>query len=154
MKSIKKISILLVVLFAGIQLIPRNYNQSKEALKTDFIKLFNAPKPIENILKTSCYDCHSNNTNYPWYSTIQPAAWFMESHIKEGKEELNFSEFGNYSKRRQKGKLKSIISQVKDDEMPLWSYTLIHKDAILSNKDKEAIVNWFTNVRENLTTQK
>jgi len=150
MKSIKKISLLVLVLFAAMQLIPRNYNQSTEVLTSDFMTTFKTLKNIENLLKTSCYDCHSNNTKYPWYSTVQPAAWFMERHINEGKEELNFSEFGNYSKRRQKGKLKSIISQIKDDEMPLWSYTFIHQDAKLSEKEKAALVNWLTNVRDDL----
>jgi hypothetical protein len=74
----------------------------------------------------------------------------MEGHIDEGKEELNFSEFGGYSKRRQKSKLKSIMSQIRDDEMPLWNYTLIHRDAKLSKKDKELLEEWLTNLRDNL----
>ena len=149
-KYIKKIGLALLVFFIGIQFIPKRYNTSDTILKTDFMKLFNAPKEIETKLKVSCYDCHSNNTHYPWYNNMQPLAWFMQGHIKEGKEELNFSEFGNYSKRRQKGKLKSIISQIKEDEMPLWNYTFIHQDAKLSKKDKEILEDWLINVRNNL----
>jgi len=149
-KNIKKIGLIALVLFAAMQIIPRDYNQSNEVLTSDFMTTFNAPKPIENLLKTSCYDCHSNNTNYPWYSTIQPAAWFMEDHIDEGKEELNFSEFANYSKRRQKSKLKSIISQIRDDEMPLWSYTLVHRNAKLSESNRKDLQNWLTEIRDNL----
>ncbi|PHQ61794.1 MAG: hypothetical protein COC08_03560 [Maribacter sp.] len=149
-KHIKKIVLALVVVFIGIQFIPKNYNESSEVLTTDFMTTFNVPKNIDTQLKVSCYDCHSNNTHYPWYNKIQPIAWFMEDHIDEGKEELNFSEFGGYSKRRQKSKLKSIMSQIRDDEMPLWNYTLIHRDAKLSEKEKEILENWIENLRDNL----
>ena len=98
----------------------------------------------------SCYNCHSNNTQYPWYNKIQPVAWFLEGHIKKAKEELNFSEFGDYSKRRQKNKLKSIINQIRDNEMPLSSYTLIHRDAILSESEKSELENWISNLRDSL----
>ncbi len=152
-KYLKKIVIALVLVFIGIQFIPKNYNESTEVLTTDFITQFNPSKKIESLLKTSCYDCHSNNTQYPWYNRIQPVAWFMEGHINEAKEELNFSEFGNYSKRRQKSKLKSIMSQIRDDEMPLWNYTLIHQDAKLSKKDKEILEDWIDDLRDNLKKQ-
>ncbi|MCH7525742.1 MAG: heme-binding domain-containing protein [Bacteroidetes bacterium] len=149
-KIIKKITILLFVVFIGIQFVPTTYNTSDKVSETDFVKIFNAPKNIQNLLKTSCYDCHSNNTNYPWYSKIQPGAWLMEGHINEGKEELNFSTFGDYSGRRKKSKLKSIISQIKDDEMPLLSYTFIHRDAKLSEKDKFMLDKWLNNLRDSL----
>jgi len=149
-KHIKKIVLALVVVFIGIQFIPKNYNESSEVLTTDFMATFDVPKNIDTQLKVSCYDCHSNNTYYPWYNKIQPVAWFMEGHIDEGKEELNFSEFGGYSKRRQKSKLKSIMSQIRDDEMPLWNYTLIHRDAKLSEKDKELLEEWLTTLSDNL----
>jgi len=149
-KYIKKIGIALLVVFIGIQFTPKTYNESTKVLTTNFMTTFDVPKNIESLLKNSCYDCHSNNTHYPWYNRIQPAAWFMESHINEAKEELNFSHFGDYSKRRQKSKLKSIISQITDNEMPLWSYTLIHQDAKLSEKDKEILEEWIENLRDNL----
>ena len=150
MKLYKKISVTLFLVFIGIQFIPKNYNQSNTVLAADFMTTFDVPENIEAQLRVSCYDCHSNNTYYPWYNKIQPVAWFLEGHIKEGKEELNFSEFGVYSKRRQKNKLKSIISQIKDDEMPLTSYKMIHSDAKLSKKDKEVLEVWLTNLRDNL----
>lgn len=142
MKVLKKISLVLLIVFAGIQFIATSYNQSEGVLETDFFKTFDAPRDIQNLFETSCYDCHSNNTKYPWYNKIQPLSWILEGHIKEGKEELNFSEFGAYSKRKQKSKLKSMISQIEDDEMPLLSYTIIHWKATLSEKDKTIIINW------------
>jgi len=147
-KYIKKIGIALVVIFIGIQFIPKSYNESDEVFSADFMTIFDAPKNIEAQLTTSCYDCHSNNTWYPWYNKIQPIAWFLEDHINEAKEELNFNEFGDYSKRRQKSKLKSIISQIRDGEMPLSSYTIMHGDAKLSEEDKEILGVWIENLRD------
>ena len=131
-------------MFLGIQFIPTTRNESNVVLTTDFIKTFNPSVNIENILRTSCYDCHSNNTNYPWYNKIQPISRFLDGHIKEAKEELNFSEFDTFSNRKKKSKLKSIINQIKDDKMPLSSYTLIHRDAKLSEKDKLELEKWLT----------
>lgn len=123
----------------------------EQDVTANFTKVYHVPKNVEVILRTSCYDCHSNTTNYPWYSNIQPARFFMENHIKEGKENLNFNEFGNYSKRKQNSKLKAIIKEIKSDEMPLASYTLIHKNAILSNSQKQEVMNWVEKTRDSLS---
>ena len=149
-KTLKKNGVILLFVFIGIQFIPTIRNVSNEVYRTDFIQTFNPPEHISNLLKNSCYDCHSNNTNYPWYNKIQPISWFLERHINEAKDELNFSEFDAYSNRKKKGKLKSIISQIKDDKMPLSSYTLIHRDAKFSEKDKSELQKWLTELREAL----
>lgn len=150
-KTIVKIAVLIMfVAFVGIQFIPTTRNQSDKILETDITKTFNVPNDVQNVLKTSCYDCHSNNTNYPWYNRIQPAAWYLEGHITDGKKELNFSEFGDYSDRRKKSKLKSIISQIESDEMPLPSYTYIHWDAKLSPQEKKLLENWINDLQKNL----
>jgi len=141
-KHLKRIIIVLVITFIGIQFIPRTYNLSDTISENDISNTFDIPKNIQLILETSCYDCHSNNTEYPWYNKIQPISYFMEGHINEGKEELNFSEVGSYSNRRLKSKFKSIISQIDDEEMPMFSYTLIHRNAILSEENKKEIKNW------------
>ncbi len=150
MKILKKIVILLIIVLIGIQFIPTKLNQSNTISQSDFMTVYNVPEHIEVRIKASCYDCHSNNTNYPWYSKIQPGAWFMQDHISKGKEELNFNSFGDYSGRRKKSKLKSIISQIRDDEMPIASYTLIHRDAKLSEEDKTTLNKWLTNLRDSL----
>ena len=108
------------------------------------------PNNIKKKLQVSCYDCHSNNTNYPWYNKIQPVAWFLEDHIKDGKKELNFNTWNTYSTRRKKSKLKSIISQIKDDKMPLASYTLIHGDTKLTEKEKKELFEWLTQLRDSI----
>jgi hypothetical protein len=151
MKRVLKILfVVLLVVFIAIQFFPTERNQSDVVPKTDFILVNKVPETIRKNLQASCYDCHSNNTQYPWYNTIQPAAWFLEKHIREGKDELNFNEWDTYSNRRKKSKLKSIINQIKDGEMPLTSYTLVHRDAILSESDKNLIIEWITNLRNNL----
>jgi hypothetical protein len=106
-----------------IQFIQPAQNKSSELLSTDMIKTFIVHQNVQSILKAACYDCHSNNTNYPWYSYIQPFGWVLANHIKEGKVELNFSEFGSYTQRRQASKLKGIENRIKDESMPLSSYT-------------------------------
>ncbi|RPD97662.1 hypothetical protein EGM88_07650 [Aureibaculum marinum] len=150
MKITKIIALILLIGFVGIQFVPTDLNQSDTVPKTDFLLVNNTQENISAILQESCYDCHSNNTKYPWYNKVQPAAWFLENHIKDGKEELNFNEWDTYSNRRKNSKLKSIISQVKDDEMPLASYTLIHKDAKLSKSEKTLIIDYMKNLKENL----
>jgi len=130
-----------------IQFVPTGKNKSTEVPSTDFIRTFKVPDNIKQMLLVTCYDCHSNNTRYPWYSKIQPVGWYLENHIKNGKEELNFSEFGSYSNRRQKSKLNSMINQVKDDNMPLASYTFIHKDARLSTENKKMLVDYLESLK-------
>ncbi len=147
-KYLKKIGLILLLIFIAIQFIPTTRNESTETLKSDFIEVFNPPKSIAIKLKTACYDCHSNNTAYPWYNKIQPVAWFLEHHIEEAKEELNFSEFGNYSKRKQKSKLKSIKNEIKDAKMPLKSYLIMHKNATFSEIERKEFVEYFNKIRD------
>ena len=150
MKIAKIIVLILLVGFVGIQIVPTDFNQSDTVPKTDFLLVNNTSENISTLLQESCYDCHSNNTRYPWYNKVQPVAWFLENHIKDGKEELNFNEWDTYTNRRKNSKLKSIISQIKDYEMPLASYTLIHKDAELSKPEKTLIIDYINNLKEKL----
>jgi exonuclease VII small subunit len=150
MKTVKIILLILLVAFVGIQFIPTEPNQNGYVAKTDFMLVYNVPKNIEKSIKTSCYDCHSNNTKYPWYNKIQPVAWFLEEHIKDGKKELNFSEWESLSNRRKASKLRSIIKQLESGEMPLDSYTLIHKDAKLSSEETNEIINFIVQLKNSL----
>jgi len=133
-----------------IQFFPITLNESDTVPQSDFMVENQVPATIKNRLQVSCYDCHSNNTDYPWYSKIQPAAWYLEDHIQEGKDELNFNEWAEYSDRRKNSKLRSIISQIEEDKMPLDSYTLIHKDAILSDEDKRVIIDYMKALKDSL----
>lgn len=149
-KSLKIIVLVLLLGFVGIQFFPTSQNQSNTIPKTDFILVNDVPKQVERIITTSCYDCHSNNTDYPWYNKVQPVAWFLEDHVTHGKEELNFNEWADYSNRRKNSKLKSIISQIENGEMPLWSYTLIHREAKLSEDERNTVLDWVSKLKDSL----
>ncbi|WP_330441475.1 heme-binding domain-containing protein [Flavobacterium sp. C4GT6] len=150
MKILKTIALILLIGFIAIQFFPVERSESDIVPKTDFLLVNNPRENISTLLKESCYDCHSNNTEYPWYNKIQPIAWVLEDHIKKGKAELNFNEWENYSDRRKNSKLKSIINQIKDDEMPLSSYTLVHQDAILSDAEKKTLIDYMTKLKNSL----
>ena len=137
------LAVLVVAIVLVIQVIPVERNVSTVPPGQSFEKTEKVPANVAAILKVSCYDCHSNNTRYPWYSELQPGAYFMAQHIKEGKEELNFDEFNDYSKRRKKAKIKSIISQIEKEEMPLKSYLLLHPDAGLTPNKKKVLLQFF-----------
>lgn len=137
------LAVLVVAIVLVIQVIPVERNVSTVPPGQSFERTEKVPANVAAILKVSCYDCHSNNTRYPWYSELQPGAWFMAQHIKKGRDELNFDEFNNYSKRRKKAKIKSIISQIEKDEMPLKSYRMMHGNARLSADEKKELLDFF-----------
>lgn len=147
----KKVFFLLIIILVAIQFFRPAINQSKQVYPNDIARIYTIPEKVQGVLRTSCYDCHSNNTKYPWYANIQPMGWWLASHIKKGKEELNFNEFGYYSRRRQQSKLKAIASSIEDATMPLESYTLIHKKAKLSARDKNLVIKWVEKTKDILS---
>jgi hypothetical protein len=149
-KILKRTFQILLLAFIVIQFFRPAKNRSEGVSANDITKVYAVPENVQAILKTSCYDCHSNNTVYPWYSQIQPAAWWLNDHIQEGKRELNFSEFASYRIGRQYRKLNEINEQVKEGEMPLDSYLWIHKNAKLDEQQKLALANWVTAVRDTI----
>lgn len=125
------------------QLIPRpEKNISIDKSNSNIAKALNLPDSVNKIFMKSCYDCHSNHSNYPWYASIQPLSIWLNHHIEEGKEELNFSEFTGYEKNKQIKKLEEINEVVNEGEMPLKSYTLIHRNASLNELEKKAVIMW------------
>lgn len=146
MKGWKIVAVVMLVVLVGIQWIPTNLNQGTSNTAKNFETIYSPPAQVRTLLRTACYDCHSDHTDYPWYNKVQPVAMFLENHIEQGKKELNFSEFGSYSPRRRKSKLKSMASQVEEGEMPLTSYTLIHRSADLSDQERKAIVTWINTI--------
>jgi hypothetical protein len=135
----------LIVFIAALiimQFIPYTKNNG-EVMGTNHVSnVVQLPADVEQILTRSCYDCHSNNTFYPWYSHIQPVGFWLQHHVNEGKDELNFSEFAKYKKKRQLHKLDEIIEMMELHEMPLASYTVIHSNAKLSKQQELILVEW------------
>jgi len=153
MGPIRKISLLLLVVFIAIQFIQPARNKDGLMQAMNISTTIRVPEQVDALLKTACYDCHSNNTNYPWYAYVQPIGWILNNHIRNGKKQLNFDEFGSYSARRQQSKLKSIVSQVSDGSMPLPSYLWMHKNARLSKEDKELMIAWATQARDSIASR-
>ena len=108
------------------------------------------PENVREILKRSCYDCHSNETVYPWYSKIQPSAWFLDDHIHAGRSELNFSVWNTYAASSKRNKLDEICEQLKERLMPLPSYLWVHWDAQVSNEEINILCEWTTRESERL----
>jgi hypothetical protein len=142
MRPAKRILFVSGILFIAIQFISPVHNQSKQVMATDISRVILVPDGVLALLKNACYDCHSNNTDYPWYSNIQPVGWLMAYHIKQAKSQLNFSDFGSYQQRRQLSKLDGIANSIKDDIMPLKSYKIMHKSAKLSEVEKSVLIKW------------
>ena len=139
----KKILIIIIVAFVLIQFFPIDKNNPVVTPKMDFLKIKNTPEKTANLIRNSCYDCHSNESKYPWYSNVQPFAWFLENHIEEGRKELNFSTFATYEKKRQVKKLQEAIEKIEKGEMPLDSYVILHPEAKLSEADKKEMIEYF-----------
>ena len=149
-KIFKRILIALLIIFIAIQFIRPAKNQSEGISANDISTKYPVPDSIQAILKVACYDCHSNNTRYPWYNQIQPVTWWLNSHVMDGKRGLNFSEFTSYRIKKQFRRLNDINELVKKNEMPLSSYTLIHTDAKLSDRQKLALANWTSALKDTI----
>ena len=149
-KILKSIGLILLAALVIIQFFHPAKNVAATLSEHHISKLYAVPANVEQILVKACYDCHSNNTKYPWYSKIQPVDWWLNDHINEGKRKLNFDEFTTYRIARQYKKLYECITEVKEGEMPLSSYTLIHKNAILTDAEKEALFTWCETVRDSI----
>ena len=146
-RMIRKILIGLLVLLVVIQFFRPARNNGAAAATTDITHAVHTPDTVLHILQHSCYDCHSNHTEYPWYVNINPVGWWLRHHIDEGKRELNFSEASTYSKKKLDHKLEEIVEQVEKKEMPLSSYTFIHTEAKLNDGQIALIKAWVDSAR-------
>ena len=147
---IKRILIGVAAVLVVIQFIHPEKNISNTVSADDFNNIYPIPDSVQKILQKACYDCHSNNTRYPWYNNIQPVAWWLDHHINEGKKELNFSEFGKRPLAKRAKKMQKLAKEVKNGGMPLDSYTWIHKDAVLTEAEKNILINWANNLSQQM----
>ena len=145
-----KIVVVLLLVLITIQFFHPAKNISQSAQPNNIAKGYAYPDSVKTILVKACLDCHSNNTRYVWYFKIQPVDWWLTHHINEGKGELNFDEFINKPIRYQYNKLEECEKQVKEGDMPLDSYTWIHKDAILDQHEKNTLINWAESIRNEI----
>lgn len=142
---LKKLLIGLVIILVLIQFIHPAKNQSND-VQYDISTKYPMSDSVKLVFDKACADCHSNKTNYPWYASIQPVAFWISNHVNDGKRHFNINEFASYQIGKQNKKLEECIEEIKEDEMPLSSYTLIHKNARLTEAEKASIINWFQNI--------
>lgn len=140
---IKKIFIALLAILVIIQFFRPEKNESND-LAYDISTMYEVPKEVDAILKVSCNDCHSNKTEYPWYSNVQPVAWWLADHVEDGKRHLNFSELTKRPIAIQNHKWEEVVEMVEKKEMPLKDYTYLglHSEANLSVEQREVLISW------------
>jgi hypothetical protein len=147
MKILKIILVSLLIIFVIAQFFGPDKNEGSLESITAFT---NDTKPSDEVMMTleaTCFDCHSNNSRYPWYNNITPVNYWMAEHIKDAKKHLNFSEWDSYSVKKKDHKLDEVIEMVEKKEMPLPSYTWTHEDAKLTDKQIEELISWAKQTR-------
>jgi hypothetical protein len=144
----KKILLALLVVFVIIQFIRPERNEGQADTPQDITHYVQVPGNVMNTLKASCYDCHSNRTNYPWYANVNPVGWWLNHHIEEGKDELNFSDFAQYDKKTMDHKLEELAEEVEEGHMPIPAYTFLHTDARLTEQQVNQLVEWVKTERQ------
>lgn len=143
MKRILRILLItLVVFIIIIQFIPNELPESSFDETKDLLYLEQVPENIRVILKTSCYDCHSNQTEYPWYSHVAPVSWLVIKDIRNGREKVNLSEWSNLKRRTKIKVLSNISDEIKSGEMPLPVYLIMHRDAKLDEQQQKELIEW------------
>jgi hypothetical protein len=145
---IKKVLLFLLVALIVIQFIHPRPNKAIGDQPNNIGKTHTVPDDVKSILEKACNDCHSNNTRYPWYSNIQPVDWWLDKHVQDGKKHLNYDEYTNRSLRYQYHKMEETIEMIKEGEMPLDSYTWVHKDAKLTREEKSKLTGWAESVMD------
>ena len=152
----KALKIIVIVLFAGfivIQFFRPDFTNPPVVQAETLEATTQVPENVRAILKRSCNDCHTNETVYPWYSKIQPSAWFLKDHIDHGREHLNFSVWNTYEMRKKRHKLEEVCEQVNAKFMPLPSYLWVHRSAALSDEEGKILCDWATAEKTRLETE-
>ena len=147
MKVLKKILLLLLVVFVIAQFFGPEKNQGDLASLDVFIAETKPSDDVLMMLKESCFDCHSSYTRYPWYNNITPVNYWLAGHVNDGKKHLDFSKWADYSVKRKDHKMEELIEMVEAKSMPLNSYTWTHTKAKLSEDQIKEMIEWAKRVR-------
>lgn len=147
---IRKILLVFLLLFLALQFIRPARNSGTASSAKDITHYVHVPDSVMHLLRSSCYDCHSNHTDYPWYVNINPIGLWMRQHIIHGKKAINFSDLSVFSKKKIDHRLGDIAEQVEKEGMPLSSYTFIHRYASLDSSQVKLIKTWTVSARKEL----
>ncbi len=142
----KSISITIIAIIVVMQMFGIDKEIPEIDYQKDFIMVTQPPIDVANIIKNSCYDCHSYTTTYPWYASVAPISWFVGHHIEEAREHLNFSTWADYPQKKALHKLEEFYEEVEEGEMPLSSYTIMHSEATLTSEQTESLVTWVKSI--------
>ena len=146
----KKLLIIVIVLLVAIQFITIDKTNPPIDMSKDFISVINSPSDLGTVIKSSCYDCHSHHTKYPWYSNVAPISWLIKDHINNGRNHLNFSTWADYSEKKKDHKLEECIEMIKSGEMPMNGYVMLHDEAEITHEQKMKLISWFSELRDSL----
>ncbi|WP_054851429.1 heme-binding domain-containing protein [Olleya sp. ITB9] len=147
MKILKKLGLLILILFVIAQFFSPEKNEGNTEDLTAFLTETKPSPEVQKILETTCFDCHSSHTNYPWYDKITPVNYWLAEHVEDGRKHLDFSKWSDYSVKRKDHKFEEIAEEVEEHKMPLPSYTWTHSEANLTQDQIKAIVDWVNQVR-------
>jgi hypothetical protein len=153
MKIIKRILVFLLVILVIMQFFAPQKNDGELSSLVAFVDETKPPKEVHDILKNTCFDCHSNVTTYPWYNAITPVNFWLDEHVQDGKKHLNFSNWAEYTLKKKEHKMDELHEEVEKGEMPLNSYTYTHADANLTPGQIAAVVAWGKKVQADYKQQ-
>ena len=147
-RTVRLVLLTLLLVIVVLQFIPVDRSVPEVDPSKDFLAKYEAPTAVAMTLKEACYDCHSHKTKYPWYSYVAPVSMWLQGHVDEGKEHLNFSEWTDYDRDRELHKLEEMAEEVEEGHMPLNSYTWTHAEGRLSTEQRTALVTWVNTLRQ------
>lgn len=139
----KKLRIGILIAIVAIQFIRIDKTNPAVIAEQDYLTQLQPDEKVANLIKNACYDCHSNTTEYPWYSNVAPISWWIKDHIDHGRKHLNFSVWSTYSEKKQHHKIDECVEMLEDEEMPLKSFTITHPEAVLSEEEREMLIAYF-----------
>jgi len=151
MKKLLKIIVIIVVITFFVLQLFRPDRTNPPIVEAETLEAATAlPADVQAVLSRSCYDCHSHNTIFPWYSNVSPFSWFLADHIEQGRKEVNFSVWNTYSAEKKIRKFEEICEQVESRAMPLPSYLWIHRNSILDGQERKLLCNWAMAEKRNI----
>jgi len=148
MKFLRILFILLIAAFVVMQFFGIDRTNPEFDPENDFLSMEKPPAELEKLVKASCYDCHSNQTKWPWYSYVAPVSWLIDEHVTDGRDNVNLSEWGEYELEDRAYIIEEMIEEIEDGEMPFPGYDKLHPDANLSEEQKQALFKWLRSIQK------
>jgi len=140
--SKRSLLITLLIVFVAVQIKTTDKTPIKIMPKSDFLTLEEAPPNVTKLIQSACYDCHSNQTQYPWYSYVAPVSWWLEGHINKGRSKVNFSLWDQYTPDQKDALKNESADLIEKKWMPILTYKITHADARLNEAQRRMLIDW------------